>query len=296
MNYYSLRLIFLLSLFALPALALAAPELVTLTPDRHEVQLNAGESVIKNIILINDTLKPQSVSATVEDFTAGDKADVPVRLLGDEASIYSLRDHLLISPSDLNFRLLPGERRVVPILVRVPSAAAAGGYYAAVLFSFHNEAPPTEQISLSNRIGSLFFVRVNGAVKEAGQLKEFGWLHYQPELPGPLRFGVLYENSGEVYLNPYGYIEVRNRLTGSATTTPFSPWFVLPQAVRQQEIVWPLTLSAGFYQATLHLNRGYGDIVDTAHFNFIVGKKLLLILAIILVAVTLFVVGLKLKK
>jgi hypothetical protein len=196
--------------------------------------LAAGDSVIRNVTVSNDTSVSQDIAVTIEDFVAGDKADVPIKLLGDESSIYSLRDYLLISPSDIAFRLLPGQRRVVPLLVRLPPNAAAGGYYGAVLFSFHHRTPSTEQVTLTNRIASLFFVRVKGAVREAGMLKEFGWLHYQPDQPGPLNLGILYENSGDVYLNPYGYITLRNWLTGTATTTPVLPWFVLPQAVRRR--------------------------------------------------------------
>jgi hypothetical protein len=293
MSYLRLSLFGFLVFAATPLWA--ATGVVTLSPDRHEIKLAPGESVTRTLLVRNDSDQTQNISLSVEDFMAGDKPDMPVRLLGEEYGRYSLRDYLLIQQRNLNFQLFPGQQRVIPIAARIPVGTKPGGYYAAVLASFR-PVGVGEQVSITNRLGSLFFVQVPGEVQQSGALKEFGWYNYHPDTAAPLHFAILYENSGDVYLNPFGTITLRNRFTGWATSTPISPWFVLPLAIRQQEIVWPVKLSPGFYQATLSLNRGYGGLVDESRFSFVAGKKWVLAIALAIVAIAVFILGLKLKK
>jgi hypothetical protein len=268
----------------------------TLGPGKIEVFLGAGEEETRNLMITSRLGGPMNFKIEIEDFVGSPTGEQAAILLGQERGPYSLRDYL--QPELTEFTLAHGERMVLPVKISIPEDAEPGGLYGSVLIS----TSPFEEISKTEeeaaqgqmrfiaRIGSLFFVRVKGEAEEEGMLEKFDTTDskrfYQQ---GPISFSVSYRNTGSVHLTPYGLIEITNLLGKKVGEIEIDPYFAMPQSLRYREMKWEKELGLGIYTATLHLNRGYEDIIDTAKIYFLILPwKIVLIGLLILVALILF--------
>ena len=170
-----------------------------------------------------------------------------------------------------------------------------GGFYGTVTFSVASVQPEAgEDAKVVTRLGSLLFVRVPGAVAAAGELESVAVSGKKNQRQLLLGFN----NSGSIYLNPYGLAAIKSVGIGEDRELVIDPWYVLPQSSRVREVTLPTDLVPGIYRATVSLNRGYGDIVDQSSTVFvawpspkimiILGAGLLLILFLLILKRLLF--------
>ncbi len=252
-------------------------------PGKIEVIVNPGEQKTVNVMVTNRMGDERIFNLGVEDFTGSRNTETTVVLLGEGRGPYSLKDYLLIE--EKSFVLKHGERATIPVTISVPSDAEPGGLYGSVLVSTVSKpsTAATSEISggaaIVSRIGSLFFVRIPGEVKEDGSLKDFSTVNGQKFFSsGPIPLVILFENNGSVYLNPYGEISIKNIMGSEIGSALVEPWFALPDSLRVREISWDKSFLFGRYVATVKINRGYDDIVDEASVAFwIIPWKVVLI-------------------
>lgn len=264
-------------------------------PAKTELRVYPGEEKMATVTLSNGTDAPLNVSVSFEDFRAEPQQsslDDPIQLLGDARGERSLLGMLAVPKK--SFDVLSGRSVSVPIEVDIPRGTEPGGRYGAVVFTFKpalaGEAQNGANIAFEQRIATLFYVRVEGAVREEGALSAFGVFNNERFVPAPqperpLRFQVAYENTGTVHLDPYGRITLTS-LWGTKETVVVEPWAVLPGATRMLEVDLFSTLYPGFYRAHLELNRGYGNIVDEKEVSFWVVPSLMqMLLFVVMLAV-----------
>ena len=265
-----------------------------LEPAKIEVILDPGTKETRSIYVTSRITKPTKFRVEIEDFIGSDQPDKPVILLGNDKSPYSLKDYL--KPEINEFTLNFGDRIRIPIDIDLPPNAAPGGFYASVLISnapdklatSSNEQTQTKTIS---RVGALLFVRVNGQVNENGQVEDFRIKNTRPFYQrADLTFQILFRNNGSVHLVPYGTIEIKNIWGKVIDTLPVDAYFSLPQSLRYREIYWQHGGLLGYYQATLNLHRGYGQLVDTRSISIwiIPWKIIIAIFVIILILVSVY--------
>lgn len=252
-----------------------------LNQTKTEARLNPGENGTRNISLTNRSGADLYFTVSVEDFSASDKRGQNIDLLGEQAGIYSLKDYL--KPEIAQFVLRHGERITLPVAINIPENAQPGGLYGAVIFSAslsEDANADNGQVKTIPRLASLFFVRVSGDTLEKGELKDF-FPSKSLYFGGPAVFEFNYRNTGNIYLNPYGELRIKDFLGREVYAKWLPPYFVMPQAVRQQKEIFERHGAWGLYQATLKLNRGYGNIIDqkSAYF-FILPYQMILILII----------------
>ena len=194
--------------------------------------------------------------------------------MGDQRGPYTLKDYISFPESSFNLDL--GDRARIPVTISIPADAEPGGYYGGVLVStIKQEGSDDENSSARSpiiaRIGTLFFITVPGEVTKSGALTDVhvvgDSLWYES---GPVTFNVSYENTGSVHLNPYGEIRIANLFGEEVGFVELEPWFVLPKSLRSRDISWNREMLFGRYTATVSINRGYDDIVDTATVTFYV--------------------------
>lgn len=277
-------------------------------PAKVELEIPPGGSESRALTLTNSTAVPLAVTVSFEDVapnTQSSAADDPVVLLGANGGAYPLRD--LVHTSAASLTILAGQTQSVPVTVKIPNDTVPGGHYGSVVFSFTPILPrgisTNGNVAVESRLATLFFVRVSGAVKEEGRVSEFGVFNnaqttFAPSPEKPLRFQIVYTNSGNVHLNPYGKLSL-TPLFGKSTTIIVDPWAVLPGGVRMREIEVREPLAIGYYTAHLEQNRGYENIVDTRDVHFWVlpnAEQLLIIILSILFLVWLIRKSLSLSK
>ena len=264
-----------------------------LGPGKIELEIAPGESKTVELLVSNRIGKTQRFDLEIEDMTGSSDGSQAVVLLGTDRGPYTLKDY--ISIPETSFELAHNLRARVPVTITVPPDAEPGGRYGSVLVktvtakaeeSTTDSTTPTSAIV--SRIGTLFFIKIPGAIEVAGTLREFTtnppkrW--YQS---GPVTFQIAYENTGSVHLNPYGEVRITNLLGEEVGFVELEPWFAMPDSLRLREIEWNRNmLLFGRYTATLELNRGYDNVIDTAELTFwVVPWKLAALGFVILFAV-----------
>jgi len=247
-----------------------------LEPGKVEVFLNPGETAVRTISVTNRINRKVRFKVVTEDFVGSRDADKPVVLLGDDKSPYSFKDNL--KPDTTDFSLELGQRISIPVKITVPQDAQPGGFYASVIVSNEpDKDDPDQTVSqavtrnkIISRLGVLFFVRVNGDANESGNVQDFRLSGPSQFLlqHGPIDFEVLFNNDGSIHLVPYGNIIVTNTVGQEVANIPINAYFSLPNSLRYRTITWDKDFLLGRYTARLHLNRGYGNIVDEREISF----------------------------
>jgi hypothetical protein len=262
-----------------------------LEPGKVEIFVNPGDSVTKSITVTNRAASTVSFKVEVEDFIGSDQSDKPVVLLGNEKSPYSFRDNII--PQVTNFSLGSSESISIPIKINVPKDAQPGGFYTSILVSNEPTVSSTTQSSdvqgstkIISRVGTLFFIRVNGVAKESGSLQDLRVVSPTSDSPDTYKFDILFKNDGNVHLVPFGYVTVSNLFGRSMIKIPVDAYFALPHSIRYRQVEWNAPFLFGRYQATVELNRGYGsNLIDTKTIAFwvIPWKVTVIVLVVLLV-------------
>lgn len=250
----------LISIF-FPTLSMAQSPFFAVTPTKVELVVTPGDTEVREITILNNLGTTATFRLVVEDYTLNSGAKT-VSFLADESSPFSLKKYLTIS--DREFILLPGQSKKVLTEVYLPATTPIGSLHGAVLVEAEPDTGIVGATRINSRVGVLFFVKVAGKVVERGGLKSFG------AVGGPIQLGTLlpptvfisYRNDGNTYVNPYGFIEVRNIFGQKVATEKVSPWFVLPQTTRVRDVSLNQNSLVGIYFLKLYQNRGYQDIVD----------------------------------
>lgn len=257
-------------------------------PGRLEVTVKPGESVTKLMTVTNRISDDRAFELTVEDMSGSADPSEAVVLLGDMSGPYTLKNFISFPGKTLELDL--GERAQVPVTITMPANAEPGGYYGAVLVSTVQAGGAISESSARSpivaRIGTLFFITVPGEANVAGEFKDLStknnqWWYQN----GPIDFGVLYENTGSVHLNPYGEIKITNMFGEEVGFVQLEPWFILPKSLRLREVVWDRELLAGRYTATAKVNRGYDNIIDeqVTHFWVVPYKLIAMVFGVLFV-------------
>jgi hypothetical protein len=257
--------------------------LITLSPAKHEIILKPGAETIRKINITNNLGRDATFSINIEDFIGTRDLNNPVILLDDKLGPYSLKNYIF--PSATSVRLKSKEQYTLSVKIKVPPEAPPGGLYGAVLVSADNDTESTGTAKISTRLGSLFFVKIDGPIKESGELRKFN------SVRGSWFFGVkpvlaqiVYENTGNIYLNPYAQIEIRNWFGRPIETIKIDPWYVLPGAIRNQTVEWNYSwLSFGSYEFSLYLNKGYQNQVTMSKFTVWVFPWPIILLVILII-------------
>lgn len=238
-----------------------------LGPGKTELWMDPGDKSFQNLHITNRLGKTMEFRIEIEDFIGTYDPEETVKLLGEERSPYSLKDYL--KPEITEFILEHGQRINLPIEISIPEDMEPGGLYGAVLVSASSpsvgpgagEGEAQTQIKVITRLATLFFMRIKGDVLEEGFLKDFITPKNFYE-KGPINFQVLFENTGNVHLSPYGLIEIKNLLGKKIDEIGLDAWFAMPDSLRLRETKWEKGLLFGRYTATAKINRGYQDIID----------------------------------
>ena len=226
--WLSLTTLSVVGLFSLVALAAPAPTTTTtaaptgqaleIGPPVLNITADPGQTVTTQIRLRDVSTGKLIVRGVVNDFRAQGEDGTPKIILDpNETDPYSLKGWV-VPLSQLT--LEPRQVEVLPVIIKVPSNAAPGGYYGVIRFT---ATPPELEgtgVSLSLSLGTLLFVRVNGAAKEGLAVEEFsinnGGKSSTIFEATPLKFVERLKNTGNVHEQPAGQIAITDMEDGRA--------------------------------------------------------------------------------
>ncbi len=262
-------------------------------PTKTDFVLEKGKSATLDVKVSNLTGDTRDFILEVEDFTASPEWNQAIMLLGAERGPYSLRDYIKFSQK--TFTLRHGERAVVPVTVSVPMNAEPGGLYGALLVSMQPLPKVVEgervinQTPLVKRIGSLFYVRVAGPVKEEASLVSFDTVGSRRLFgASPVTFNILVENKGNIHLVSEGEVVVTNMFGDVIDELKVDRWFVMPDSIRLRDVNTSRDLMIGRYRADLSLKM-FGDKVEERAVVFWVLPWKLLLLVFVIALIILWI-------
>jgi hypothetical protein len=238
-------------------------------PGRFELALEPGQTRTVEMIVTNRMGVAKTFSFETEDAQGTSDGSQALVLLGDDRGPYTLKDY--ISVPHQKFSLEHAQRARIPVTISIPADADPGGRYGSLLISIVSDKTELNSAGgaapasvLVSRIGTLFFISTPGETKAIGETLDFSTVNDQYTFTGgPIPMSVVFENTGDVHLNPYGEIRITNLLGDEVGFVELEPWFVLPNAIRNRVVEWERELLIGRYTATAQINRGYDDEVDT---------------------------------
>lgn len=244
-------------------------------PGKYQGEFKPGESKVVNIIVTNRLGKDKTFQIQIEDFRGSRDLQKTVILLDGERGPYSLKDYLKVAST--TFTLGNAERATIPVKVSIPNDAEPGGLFGSIIISTITTGK--EQVlagessagvnPIVTRIGSLFFIRVAGQVKEDLVLKNFSLANHAHVIGStPVNFQLLYENNGSINENPSGFVHVKNIFGSEIAKLEVEPWFILPDSLRSRELTWNAPFLFGRYVATVEIKKGYTDKMDIAEVTF----------------------------
>lgn len=276
-----------LSPFVGPRDALA----LSVFPLVYTYEVKPGDQVADTITLRNETAERVTYTPSVQDFVASDDETGTPKFLAPGMTVEtSLAEWISFSTSSIS--LEPTEQRRLSFTVAVPTDASAGGYYGGLLFS--------GGAGINQKVGVLLLIAVTGDVTQSAELVSFeSAATITSRLP--VTFSTRIKNTGDIFLQPAGLIQINNMFGGESATLAFNQddGNILPSSTRRFTTVWQdeevpedtpeiiqewKNFGFGRYTANLIIQYGTDDAIISASTTFwIIPWQLLIVATIILI-------------
>lgn len=236
-------------------------------PAKTDIVVAPGENKSFYLTVTNRLGVAKEFTVSFEDIAGSNDPAKGVTLLGADTGPYSLRDFVSLPVEKIV--LEHGEQARIPVRISLPESAGPNGRYGSVVVSIVSEkaadADVAPRSAVVSRIGSLVLVSTPGEKELSSSLEHFGTVGDKVWFArGPIELAVLYKNSGNTHVTPYGEIRIYNMLNQEVGAADIEPWYVLPQSSRLREITWNKSPLLGRYTAVLTLYDGYTDVPVSA--------------------------------
>jgi hypothetical protein len=282
-------------LYTAPAGAQAPFRTMSIVPPSVQTTLKPGSTTEGVMKVVNDS--PEAITFTTEprDFIVVDSIGTPNFLpLNTLNKKYSASSWIAVHPA--TFTLAPKERIELNYYIQVPLDAKPGGHYAGAVFTAGGETgQDTGDTSVTTQIGTLFYITVDGPVKELASVTKFFSNAFQEY--GPVKILTQVGNMGELHIRPTGTVKVSGWF-GKTQTLTLPEYNIFPEAVRDLEVEAGQKWMFGRYSAELMASYGKANNMPlTATLVFWVFPwRLAVIIILIIVAIVLGVTLYKRRK
>lgn len=183
-----------------------------ISPVRTDVEIQPGSRKTIQATVTNLADSPVRVTPVANDFVTGDEKGTPALILDETqyAPTHSLKRFMSpLAPVTIPARA----SKTINVVITVPAAAQAGGYFGSVRFMPSN---PDDggQVNLSPSVASLVLLKVPGAIAEDLRLTDFavqksGKTSVYFKDPADLSVLIRFENKGNVQAAPLGSVRVK---------------------------------------------------------------------------------------
>ncbi len=209
---------------------------LTLSPNRFEISGNPGETLHQEILLINETDRPETYVSSYTNFEAQGET-------GDPASTEAKEGLGTWMKTEQNsVVVLPKQQKVVPFTITIPKNAEPGGHFAVMFWGTSSgDGTSGSAVSITAKTGVLVLLSVNGDVKKDAGLLNFNTgknKFWYSTLPVDFEYRV--RNGGGDRIKPQGKITIRNTVflpTKKLNANPVEG-NVLPDSTRKFKVDW----------------------------------------------------------
>jgi hypothetical protein len=206
----------------------------------------------------NNTPAEITLNLSVQDFSELEDSYKLDFLSPQDASNYKYSLSSWISFENPQIQLNSGEKKSVKVFID-KTRITKGGHYASILAQIGGDQA-AKTINVKGILSSLLFVRAStGQEIEDGKISDFSPLRDGIDYPDS--FMLRFENNGNVYVTPYGLLQVYDPLGNLVAKGILNQDSLdaLPESIRRYDInvknYQPILLP-GFYAARIQLHFG----------------------------------------
>ena len=255
-----------LSIFFISAsIALAAPgdgsAVLKISLPKVELELAPGERYPGEVEVENPTDKQVDVKVYVEDWVykpdvSGQKDFGPAGTMARSASKW-----ITYAPSDV--KLAPFSKQTVHYTVTVPAEATGGNYSVLFFESMIGAIPdPAKEgafVRVAGRIGSLFYVRIKGAIDRQGDVSLVKV--WPPSGNAPMEIETTFKNTGNVDVTLGGNLLVMDAKGAVVGRGDLAKMYTQPGLSGTRKTQWVGRLAKGVYDLLLTYDMGSGKAI-----------------------------------
>lgn len=260
--------------------------------DDNSLVIAPGSSKQVDLRVNNASTQPITISSQAIDFVVGEDGEQIIPVASDtESNRWSLASWVVLTPAQQE--VAAGETVTVRALITVPEDALPGGHYAMVahkpvrgtIEDIENETTATQESAVSQQVGSLLYVIVEGDVHEEAYVRDFTFNNFNEFGPVPYTFSV--DNQSDLHIRPQIGIEIRNFFGKKVGSIQPESRNVFPYDSRSFEGEWDQIWGFGPYTAKLVMSFGeQGNVVIANSSFWIVPIKLVItVVLLVLIAV-----------
>jgi hypothetical protein len=230
---------------------------ITVEPSIMHIDLSTDQPEY-DLTYVNSANYAIGLTLSVQDFSEFNDIYQINYLSPKDAANYKYSLSSWISFENSNFDLNPGGKKTIKVYID-KTRITKGGHYASILAEI-GRPNGGQNSNLKAVLSSLLFVRAaTGQEIEDGKIITFepsrDWLDF------PNSFIVRFQNNGNVYLIPYGLIQIYDPLGNLVAKQIFnnSSLDALPESIRRYDTSiepYQKVLLPGFYTAKVNLHFG----------------------------------------
>lgn len=292
--FFSATFSLALALSPLSPLSLVTPVMADMTitaiPPRVDLKADPGQTITTEVKVRNGSNFTQNFGIEVSDFIVVDKIGTPLPVNGKINPRWSLKSWISAPdsvPVDAN------SIQVVKVTLKVPRTALTGGHYAMITFTPNAEFKSGDLKKtgnlISQRVGTLIYLTVNGAITEKAEVTSFTTEKFNEQ--GPIIFNGNITNLSDVHVNPTGTISIYSPINSKVAELPVETGNIFPEATRDFTQTWSEKWGYGRYRADLKLAYGAtGAILATSIFFWLFPIRLVIYSLLAFISVLLAII------
>ncbi len=236
--------------------------------DREALRAEPGETIQTTIQVRNNSKEPITLRSFAQDFIVKEDGKTPIPVEDTVSNRWSLAKWMTVTPN--RHTLNPNEKAEMAVVIEVPEDALPGGHYAMVIHEplGVTDIPVSDQSAsaINQRVGTLFYVIVEGPINEEAYIREFEFKKFQEF--GPVPFSFLIRNQSDIHIRPMMNIDIFNMLGQKVDSIKVEGNNIFPLNARDFAGKWDRVWGFGLYTAKLTAAYGTSGQVATASANF----------------------------
>lgn len=252
------------------------------SPPRHDISIQPGEKIQKNIKVTNQEDTPLTLDLFIQDYVVFDDSGTTQKVPPEEAGRYVASPWFTADKQTL--KVQPKQSETITVLIQTPQDALPGGHYTGVYFQPQNTTvPETSGPQTFSQVGSLFAINVAGDINFDTLIKSFQTDKKFYEF-GPVDFQAIIENQSDTHISPKATLTIKDTLGRELETLSFQKVNIFPFTSRTIKTTWDQTWGLGRYEATLTVPFGEGSTETATILFWIVPYKIIAVAILIILA------------
>lgn len=255
-----------------------------------------GEKLQVQVRIRNISEETVKVVTSSKDFITAEDGETPIAVDDTTSNRWSLASWLTITPTE---NIIGSNETVgLNVLIEIPEDALPGGHYAMILHQPNNgsgnfQLDSGSQSSINQRVGTLLYVIVDGAINEEAYIRNFKFPKFTEY--GPVPFSYTIENGSDIHIAPQMNVEIFNLLNQKVDDIQINSKNVFPLTNRDFNGEWKRIWGFGFYKARLTTSFGTSGAVVIANTSFWL-LPIKLVIALIVSLLTIIILFISIKR